>query len=98
MRKFVAVVKHEYKKVVLKWTFLLGTFLFPLIGVGFAVVPALIFSIEGEPTRLVIVDRSGKIAARLVQNLSIEHIRGKARETAEKQMGKLNSSQQDVMK
>ena len=56
MRKLLAVVKHEYRKIVLKWTFLIGTLLFPLIGDGFAVVPAMIFSMKGEPTRIVIVD------------------------------------------
>ena len=61
MRKFLAVVKHEYKKIVYKWTFLVGTLLFPVIGAGFAIVPAIIFSLKGEPTRLVIVDESGKI-------------------------------------
>ena len=64
MRKFLAVVKHEYKKIVVKWTFLLGTLLFPLIGAGFAVIPAIIFSIKGESTRLVIVDPTNKITLR----------------------------------
>ncbi|MCY7348148.1 MAG: ABC transporter permease [Pyrinomonadaceae bacterium] len=72
MRKFLAVVKHEYKKIVLKWTFLLATLLFPVLGAAFAVIPALIFSIKGEPTRMVIVDPTGKIAPRLKENLSKE--------------------------
>ena len=65
MKKFLAVVKHEYKKVVLKWSFLIGTLLFPIIAAGFAVVPALIFSIKGEPTRIAVYDQSGKIEPRL---------------------------------
>ena len=65
MKKFLAVVKHEYKKIVLKWTFLIATLLFPVLAAAFAVVPALLFSIKGEPTRLVIVDQSGKVAARV---------------------------------
>ena len=69
MQKFLAVVKHEYKKIVLKWTFLIATLLFPLIPAAFAVVPALIFSIKGDATRLVIVDQTGKIAPRLKTNL-----------------------------
>ena len=56
MRKFLAVVKHEYKKIVLKWSFIIGTLLFPVIAAGFAIVPAIIFSIKGEPTRIVVVD------------------------------------------
>jgi ABC-2 type transport system permease protein len=98
MRKFLAVVKHEYKKVVLKWTFLIGTLVFPVLGAGFAVVPALIFSIQGEPTRLVVVDQSGKIAPRLTKNLSAERIQKNTREGAEKQMGELNPSQTEAMK
>jgi ABC-type Na+ efflux pump permease subunit len=72
MRKFLAVVKHEYKKIVLKWTFLFGTLLFPVLAAGFAVVPAIIFSIKGEPTRIAVVDPSGKVAPRLKENLSAE--------------------------
>ena len=56
MKKFLAVVKHEYKKIVLKWTFLIATLLFPLIAVGFAVIPALIFSSQGDVMRMVVVD------------------------------------------
>jgi ABC-2 type transport system permease protein len=74
MRKFLAVLRHEYKKIVYKWTFLLGTLLFPVIGAGFAVVPAIIFSLKGEPTRIVVVDQSGRIYPRLVENLSPEKL------------------------
>lgn len=69
MRKFLAVVKHEYKKIVLKWSFIVATLLFPLIAAGFAVIPALIFSLEGGSTKIVIADKSGKIAPRIKENL-----------------------------
>lgn len=82
MKKFLAVVKHEYKKIVLKWTFLLGTLLFPVIGACFAFIPALIFSIKGEPTRIVIVDQSQKIAPRLKENLSPGKLAAKADQAA----------------
>ena len=72
MKKFLAVVKHEYKKIVLKWSFIIATLLFPVLAAAFAVVPALLFSIKGEPTRLVVVDQTGKIAPRLRENLSKE--------------------------
>ena len=72
MRKFLAVVKHEYRKVVLKWSFLIGTLLLPFLAACFAVVPAVIFYIKGEPTRIAIVDPTGKIAPRLRGNLSAE--------------------------
>lgn len=80
MRKFLAVVKHEYKKVVLKWSFLIATLLMPFLAVCFTIIPALIFSIEGEPTRIAVVDPTGKITARLKENLSAERMMTKARE------------------
>lgn len=98
MRKFLAVVKHEYKKIVYKWTFLLGTLLFPLLGLGFAVVPAIIFSLKGEATRIVIVDPANKISPRLRASLSPEKIEARARQAAKDQMGDLNPSQEEKMK
>lgn len=98
MRKFLAVVKHEYKKIVFKWTFLLGTLLFPFIGAMFAIVPAIIFSLKGEPTRIAIVDQSGKIAPRLKENLSPERIADKAQKAAKDAIKDLNASQEEKLK
>ncbi|MEO6050279.1 MAG: ABC transporter permease [Pyrinomonadaceae bacterium] len=98
MRKFLAVVKHEYIKIVYKWTFLLGTLLFPIIGVGFAIVPAIIFSLKGEPTRIVVIDPANKIAPRLRENLSAGRIAARERQAAQAQMGDLNASQEEKMK
>ncbi len=98
MRKFLAVVKHEYKKIVYKWTFLIGTLLFPVIGLGFAVVPAIIFSLKGEATRIVVIDPSGKIAPRLKENVSSERIQARSRQAAQDQIGDLNASQEERMK
>jgi len=98
MRKFWAVVRHEYRKIVLKWTFLIGTLLFPVLGLGFAVVPALIFSLKGDPTRLVVVDPTGKVLPRLKDNLSAERFEEKARRAAEEQIGDLNATQEEKMK
>jgi len=97
MRKFLAVVKHEYKKIVLKWTFLIGTLLFPFIAAMFAIVPALIFSIQGEPTRIAIIDGTGKIAPRLKENLSAEKLQEKAKQ-AGMGSGDLNGSQDEKVK
>ena len=91
MRKFLAVVKHEYKKIVLKWSFIIGTLLFPVIAAGFAVVPAIIFSIKGEPTRIAIVDQSGKIAGRLRENLSAERMAAKAAQAMKDSMKNLDA-------
>ena len=98
MRKFLAVVKHEYKKIVLKWTFLIGTLLFPLLAACFAVVPAIIFSIKGEPTRIAVVDQAGKIAPRLKENLSAEKMQEKAKQAARDSMTNLTASQEEKLK
>lgn len=98
MRKFFAVVKHEYKKIVLKWSFLIGTLLLPFLAACFAVVPAIIFSLKGEPTRIVVVDPTGKIAPRLKENLSAERITAKAQEAARESLKNISASQEEQMK
>lgn len=98
MRKFLAVVKHEYKKIVLKWTFLIGTLLLPLIASLFAIVPAIIFSLKGEPTRIVIVDPSGKIAPRIEENLTPEKIAAKAEAAVRESLKNVSLSQQEQIK
>jgi ABC-2 type transport system permease protein len=98
MKKFLAVVKHEYKKIVLKWSFLIGTVLLPLLAVGFAIVPAIIFSLRGEPTRIVIADPTGKIEPRLKANLSPERMEARFRKAAEKSVKDLTPTQEEQMK
>jgi len=98
MRKFLAVVKHEYKKIVLKWSFILGTLLFPIIAAGFAVVPAIIFSIKGEPTRIAIVDQSRKIAGRLKENLSAERMTAKATQAMKDSLKNIDAPTDERMK
>lgn len=98
MRKFWAVVKHEYKKIVLKWTFLIGTFLFPLLIALVGSVPAIIFSIKGEPTRIAIVDQTEKLAPRIKDNLSAGKISERAQKAAADSIKDLNASQQQQLK
>jgi len=98
MQKFLAVVKHEYRKIVMKWTFLIGTLLFPVIGAGFMVVPAIIFSLKGEQTRIVVVDPAGTVLPRLKENLSGERLREKARQAAKDSIGDMTASQEERMK
>lgn len=96
MSKFLSVVKHEYKKVVLKWSFLIGTLLFPLLAGGFALVPALIFSIKGDASRLVIVDQTDKIAPRLKENLSAKKTKEKPKNSAGLPADITNSQQEKI--
>jgi len=98
MQKFLAVVKHEYKRVVLKWSFLIGTLLLPFLAACFAVVPALIFSLKGDATRIVVVDFSSKIAPRLQGNLTAEKILEKGRKAAQDSLTDLTPSQEEKMK
>src|SRR6185369_9347325 len=98
MRKFFAVVKHEYKKLVFKWTFLIATFLFPVFIAILGSVPAIIFSIKSEPTRIAIVDPSGKVGQRIKDNLSPEKIAERAERAARESLKDLNASQQERIK
>jgi len=98
MRKFLAIVKHEYKKIVVKWSFLLGTLLFPIIGLGFAVVPAIIFSLKGEQTRIVVIDPANKVLPRLKANVSAERIAKKAEDAMKERFDAPSAAQQDQMK
>ena len=77
---------------------MIGTLLLPLIAAGFAIVPALIFSIKGEATRLVVVDQTRKIAPRLKTNLSPERLAERAEKAARDTMKDLNATQEERIK
>ena len=71
MRKFLAVVKREYVQRVRTKFFVVATILGPALMVLFTIVPALMFSIKaGGPTRLAIVDETGKMYARVVSEIN----------------------------
>ena len=98
MRKFLAVVKHEYKKVVLKWSFLLGTLLLPALALVFTFVPMIIFSMRGEPTRIAVYDPTGKILPRLEKNLSADRLIEKAKRAAKDSLTDINASQEQQLR
>ncbi len=77
---------------------MIGTLLFPVLAAGFAIVPALIFSIKGEATRIVVVDQTGKIAPRLKENLSAEKMAARVKKAAAGSVKDLNASQEEKMK
>ncbi len=97
MRRFFAVVKHEYKKVVLRWAFVISTLLFPVLAGCFAFVPALIFSLQSEPSRIVIIDESGKIEPRLKAALSPDALKKKAAEKMGSMAENMNATQQEKL-
>jgi ABC-2 type transport system permease protein len=73
MTKFFAVIKREYIQRVRTKFFLVSTILGPILMAGFAVVPALMFGIKsGGPTRIVVVDQTGKMYARVAQELTTD--------------------------
>jgi ABC-2 type transport system permease protein len=91
-------VRHEFKKIVLKWTFLIGTLLFPVLAGILALIPLIIFSMRGEPTRLVVADPTGSILPRLEANLSADKLLEKARQAASEQLKDFSASQEEAMR
>lgn len=70
MKKFFAVVKREYIQRVRSRFFVVATILGPILMAGFTIVPALMFGIKsGGPTRLAIVDQTGKMYERVAKEL-----------------------------
>lgn len=89
MKKFFAVVKREYVQRVRSKFFVVATILGPLLMAGFTVVPALMFGIKaGGPTRLAIVDQTGKMYERVARELISDRARERdAKENAEQPPG-----------
>src|SRR5258708_6590294 len=71
MRKFLAVVKREYVQRVRTKFFIVATVLGPLFMAGFTILPAMMFGIKsGGPTRLAIVDQTGRMYERVAKELT----------------------------
>ena len=98
MRKFIAVVKHEYRKVVFKWSFVIGTLLMPLILLVVSVIPLIIFSIKSGPTRIAIADPTGAILPRLERNLSADRMLERAKAASGEQLKNISADQQEQMR
>ena len=71
MTKLLAVIKREYIQRVRTKFFVIATILGPVLMAGFAVVPALMFGIKaGGPTRLAIIDQTGRMYERVARELT----------------------------
>ena len=71
MRKFLAVVKREYIQRVRTKFFIVATVLGPLFLAGFTILPAVMFGIKsGGPTRLAVVDESGRMYERVAKEIT----------------------------
>ena len=80
MTKFLTVLKREYLQRVRSRMFLLTTILGPVVMSLFAVVPALMLTMDvGGPVRIAVVDQTGKLFDRI--NESLMHDKDKASET-----------------
>jgi ABC-2 type transport system permease protein len=83
MKKFLAVVKREYVQRVRTKFFVIATVLFPLLTFGFTVLPALMFGIKtGGPTRLAILDQTGKMYERVATEINRDEARAPAESAA----------------
>jgi ABC-2 type transport system permease protein len=70
MRKFLAVVKREYVQRVRSKFFVVATILGPVLMAAFTIVPAMMLGMKaGGPTRLAIVDQTGRMYERLAKEL-----------------------------
>ena len=72
MRKFLAVLKREYWKIVWTKLFIITTLLLPFGMVLINLIPMYLLSIKGNVVRLVVVEQDGKIFNRLNESLSTE--------------------------
>src|SRR5438477_13199642 len=96
MRKFLAVVKREYVQRVRSRMFLVVTIIAPLMFTLFTVVPAFIAGIKaGGPTRVAVVDETGRMYERVRESL----LSGSDEENADEQAAEaVNQSGNDRMK
>src|SRR6185503_751314 len=69
MKKFLSVVKREYIQRVRAKMFIVSTILLPIVMSLFALVPAIILSIETPPMRIAIVDQTGRMYSQVRQAL-----------------------------
>ncbi|PYS72380.1 MAG: hypothetical protein DMF73_08415 [Acidobacteria bacterium] len=82
MKKLFAVVKREYVQRVRTKFFVIATILGPVLMGAFTVVPALMFGMKsGGPTRVVIIDQTGKLYSRVARELQTGRERPSKRET-----------------
>ncbi|MBX7171634.1 MAG: ABC transporter permease [Pyrinomonadaceae bacterium] len=98
MRKFLAVVKREYFKVVWTKVFLITTFLAPVGMLAVSLMPLLMFSIKGNAVRVAVVEENGKIFQRLQENLSPEKQVEKFKRSTAESVKNLNASQDEKLK
>jgi ABC-2 type transport system permease protein len=98
MRKFLAVAKREYFKVVWAKAFILSTLLAPVFMLALTFVPVLMFSIKGNAVRIAVVGDNSRFYNRFRENLSPEKQNEKLQEKASESIKNINISQENQMK
>jgi ABC-2 type transport system permease protein len=99
MTKFLAILKREYMTRVRTKMFVVATVLGPLMILLFTVVPALIFSLKaGGPTRVAVVDESGKLYERVRGSLLNEREDAGSAQAEKPVMPAPNANTQDRMR
>ncbi len=98
MRKFLAVAKREYFKIVWAKAFILSTLLAPVFMLAVTFVPLLMFSIKGNAVRIAVVGDNPRFYNRFRDNLSSEKQNEKLKEKASESIKGINISQEDQMK
>lgn len=101
MDKLLAIIKREYLQRVRSRMFVVWTILGPLMLVFFSVVPALVFGIKaGEPTRIAVVDETGKMYERVRASLVDEGTTDKGAEVSSENdpVRNLNANPQERMR
>ena len=99
MKKFLAVVKREYVQRVRTKFFVVATILGPVMMVLFTVAPAFMAGIKaGGPTRVAVVDQSGKLYQRFREALLNSRDEDEESDQGESADTLVNSNQQARMK
>ena len=98
MRKFLAVTRHEYFKIVWTKTFIISTILAPVFMIAVSFAPMLMLTMRGDAVRLVIVDPAGNITNRLRANLSPEKQYEKYKQATEEAFKKVDASQDEKLR
>jgi len=100
MKKFLVVVKREYVQRVRSRFFVVATILGPVLMAGFAIVPALMFGIKsGGPTRLAVVDQTGKMYERVAKELQSDRgLRGQSQPAKAEEPPGLNNDPRERAK
>ena len=99
MKKFLAVVKREYVQRVRTKFFVVATILGPVMMVLFTVAPAFMAGIKaGGPTRVAVVDQSGKLYQRFREALLNSRDEEAERDQQEPAAAQVDSNRQERIK